>query len=147
MRENRDLTLVTFADCGLGKPESGDKNWIELPPNMPLHEAYAHVDVSLIPISDNGPGAQFQLPAKLVDSMRAGVPVLASSTPAIDEIASEGYTPLPQALRPSEVATQIRMLSDGASGQLARRRFEDLLTPDAAARELGSLLTLLDSSR
>jgi|GEM_PF-2490714 len=147
MRQNRDLTLVSFADCGLGKPESTDKNWIELPANMPLHEAYAHVDVSIIPISDKGSGAQLQLPAKLVDSMRAGVPVLASSTPAIDEIASEAYTPLPETLSPAEVAEQIRTLSNGRSGRLARRRFEDLLTPEAASRQLRALLTLLDSSR
>ena len=147
MRENRDLTLVTFADCGLGKPESEDKNWIELPPNMPLHEAYAHVDVSLIPISDKGPGAQFQLPAKLVDSMRAGVPVLASPTPAIEEIASDGYTPLPEALSAPDVANQVRTLSHGASGQLARQRFEELLTPLAAARELESLLAFLNQPR
>lgn len=145
MRHNRDLTLVTFANCGLGKPESTEENWIEIPPNTPLHEAYSQVDVSVIPITDDGPGAQFQLPAKLVDSMRSGVPVLASPTPAIDEIASEAYTPLQTSLSPSAVADQIRTLANGQSGQLARQRFEELLTPAAAAGQLSSLLSVLDS--
>ncbi|MBT2585637.1 glycosyltransferase [Arthrobacter sp. ISL-95] len=145
MRQNKDLTLVTFANCGLGKPESTDENWIELPPNMPLHEAYSQVDVSLIPITDDGPGAQFQLPAKLVDSMRSSVPVLASPTPAIDEIASEAYTPLQTSLSPSAVAEQIRTLANGHSGRLARQRFEALLTPVAAAGQLSSLLSVIDS--
>lgn len=147
MRQNRDLTLVTFANCGLGKPEATDENWIELPPNMPLHEAYSQVDVSLIPITDDGPGAQFQLPAKLVDSMRSGVPVLASPTPAIDEIASEAYTPLQTSLSPLAVAEQIRSLAKGRSGQLARQRFEALLTPTAAAGQLSVLLSSLDSKQ
>lgn len=147
MRQNKDLTLVTFANCGLGRPEATDDNWIELPPHMPLHEAYSQVDVSLIPITDNGPGAQFQLPAKLVDSMKSGVPVLASPTPAIHEIASEAYTPLHSSLSPSAVAEQIRSLANGHTGQLARQRFEALLTPVAAAEQLSALLIVLDSKQ
>ena len=147
MRQNKDLTLVTFANCGLGRPGSTDENWVELPPNMPLHEAYSQVDVSLIPITDDGPGAQFQLPAKLVDSMRSGVPVLASPTPAIDEIAADAYTPLQASLSPSAVADQIRTLAIGQTGHLARQRFEKILTPIAAAGQLSDLLSLLDSKQ
>ncbi|MBT2515741.1 glycosyltransferase [Arthrobacter sp. ISL-30] len=140
MRSNKDLTLVSFKDCGLGRPGPGEENWIEIPSDTPLHEAYAQIDVSVIPITDGGAGAQFQLPAKLVDSMRSGVPVLASPTPAIEEIASGTYARLEPDATLMEISGLVRQLSQSNYGALGRMRYEEFLTPAAAAQELLSLL-------
>lgn len=140
MRQDRTLTLVTFAACGLGGPEPTDSNWVEVPPDMPLAEAYNHINVSLIPITETGNGAQFQLPAKLIDSLQAGVPVLASPTPAIKEIAEGVFTELNVSDPIGEIAGQIRLLARQNDGHLGRERFLALLTPEAAAQELSALL-------
>lgn len=143
MRLDRSLTLVTFADCGLGAPESSDTNWIEILPDTPLSEAYTQIDVSLIPITDNSSGAQFQLPAKLIDSLQSAVPVLASPTPAINEIARNAFAELQLGASLDETIAQIKLLAEQKAGQVGRSRFLELLTPTAAAHELSTLLAPL----
>lgn len=140
MRNDRSLTLVTFANCGLGTPEATDTNWIELPSDTPLSEAYARIDVSLIAITENNSGAQYQLPAKLIDSMQSGVPLLASPTPAIVEIAGDAFTQLDLDLPLETLSNQIKHLADDSSGLLGRERFERILTPSAAASILSDMI-------
>lgn len=140
MRHDRSMTLVTFANCGLGTPEANDTNWIELPPDTPLLDAYAHIDVSIIPITENSSGAQYQLPAKLIDSMQSGVPILASATPAIVEIAGEAFTPLDLDRPLESLGNQIKQIAKETSGLLGRDRFERVLTPSAAASTLSDLI-------
>lgn len=140
MRSDRSLTLVTFRDCGLGSPSTEDANWIEIDPTTPIQEAYNRVDVALIPITDVGSGAQFQLPAKIVDAMRCNVPTVATLTPAIAEIAGGVITPLPPDLTLSEVKKIIIGASKSEDSGSAGIRFRELLTPSAAALELEALL-------
>ncbi|HET9163819.1 MAG TPA: hypothetical protein VFN89_10310 [Solirubrobacterales bacterium] len=64
-------------------------------PATPLSRIYAQLDVALLPQGD-GLGARLQVPAKLLDSLRFGVPALASPTPAIDEIAGDAYCAVPE---------------------------------------------------
>ena len=140
MRHDRSMTLVTFANCGLGQPDSSDCNWEELPPDTPLDVAYSQVDVSVIPITESGSGAQYQLPAKLIDSLQWRTPVLATPTPAIKEIAEGAFTPLSNSMSPADVAKQIRLLASSDDGSRGAARFHELLTPQAAAKELAQLI-------
>ncbi|MFF2344751.1 glycosyltransferase [Pseudarthrobacter sp. NPDC058119] len=136
MRYDRNMTLVTFENCGLGTPEPTDCNWVELESDTPLDVAYSHVDVSVIPITEGNSGAQFQLPAKLIDSLQWGTPVLATPTPAIEEIAEGAFTPLCSPMTAAHVAEQIRTLASSDDGRRGAARFSEVLTPQAAAREL-----------
>lgn len=147
MRHDRSMTLVTFANCGLGTPEVTDTNWIELPSDTPLSEAYACIDVSLIAITENSSGARYQLPAKLIDSMQSGVPILASATPAIVEIAGDAFTQLDLDLPLESLGDQIKEIADTSSGLLGRDRFERILTPSAAASVLSELIQDVVSHR
>lgn len=140
MRHDRSMTLVTFENCGLGQPDSSDRNWEELPSDTPLDTAYSHVDVSVIPITESGSGAQYQLPAKLIDSLQWGTPVLATPTPAISEIAEGAFTPLSSSMSPADVVSQIRLLASSDDGSRGAARFQELLTPQAAAKELVQLI-------
>ncbi len=53
-----------------------------------MDDLYAEIDVVVLP-QDRSPGAQAQLPAKLLDAMRFGKPILASPTAAIVEAAAD----------------------------------------------------------
>lgn len=140
MRSDRSITLVTFRNCGLGSPSGDDVNWIEIDPATPLQKAYEGIDVAVIPITDLGPGAQFQLPAKIVDAMRSNVPIVATLTPAIDEIAGGIITPLYPDQSLDDVKAVIRRAADSTQSRSVELRFRELLTPQAAARELETLL-------
>lgn len=140
MRADRNLTLVTFRNCGLGTPAPEDVNWLEIDPKTPLHEAYEGIDVAVIPITDASSGAQFQLPAKIVDAMRAGVPIVATVTPAIQEIAGSVIVPLSVDQSVPETIDTIRLAARSGSSHLMNERFVQLLTPVAAAEELAKFL-------
>ena len=60
--------------------------------DAPMEDLYGEIDVVVLP-QDRSPGAQAQLPAKLLDAMRFGKPILASPTAAILEVGSR-YRPL-----------------------------------------------------
>lgn len=144
MRSDRNMTLVTFRDCGLGSPSSSDANWVEIEPSTPLHEAYQGIDVAVIPITDGGPGAQFQLPAKVVDAMRSNVPIVATMTPAIEEIAGGVITPLQSGQSLDAVKAIILGAAKSDHSRSAALRFSELLTPQAAARELNALFLTMN---
>lgn len=143
MRSDRSNTLVTFRDCGLGSPSHSDTNWVEIDATTPLQKAYEGIDVAVIPITELGPGAQFQLPAKIVDAMRSNVPIVATLTPAIEEIAGDVITPLPPGLSVDEVTALIRRSAKSEYSHSVGLRFRELLTPRAAAHELEALLQKL----
>ena len=52
-----------------------------------LAHAFRHVDVVVLPQDSDTAAARFQLPAKLVDALRFGRPVVATDTPPIRELA------------------------------------------------------------
>jgi hypothetical protein len=149
MRENRHQILVTFEDCGLGRPGEDDVNWIEIPKETPLPAAYQLIDVAVIAMRGGGRATDLQLPAKLVDALGAGVPIVATPTTAIEEYASGSFIPLPDDVSPDTFASLLesaRRSTIGADGYQVYRRS---LTPDAVSRELKVLLqatTPLNSS-
>jgi glycosyltransferase involved in cell wall biosynthesis len=140
IRSDPGLRLVTFAHCGLGEPGNEDPNWVELPAGTPLAEAYSQIDVSVILMTDQSQGAQLQLPAKLVDSMRAGVAILASPTPAISEIAGDSVTYIANDDLHAErlIGKAREAFQIGGSG--ARKKYLAELTPSAVADQLSQLL-------
>lgn len=140
MRSDRSLTLVTFKNCGLGSPLPSDVNWVEIDGATPLQKAYDAIDVAVIPITDVGPGAQYQLPAKIVDAMRSNVPIVATVTPAIEEIAGGVITPLNVGQSLDDIKAAIRGAARGGRSHAVELRFRELLTPQAAAREVSALL-------
>lgn len=146
MRADRDLTLVTFRNCGLGVPLSTDCNWLEIDPATPLDRAYANIDVAVIPITDSNAGAQYQLPAKIVDAMRARVPIVATPTPAIEEIAGDAISPLRHDQTYGEIIGLIRKAAMSNLSHSSGNRFMEVLTPQAAAVELENLLGRKDCS-
>lgn len=52
-----------------------------------LMHAFRHIDVVVLPQHADVPAARYQLPAKLVDALRFGRPVVATDTPPIRELA------------------------------------------------------------
>jgi glycosyltransferase involved in cell wall biosynthesis len=140
MRSNRDWTLVTFENCGLGEPRADDTNWLQIPPSTPLPNAYDNIDVALLPITSCSSGAQLQLPAKLIDAMKAGKIIIASETPAITEIASDCYIPLPLNSSLNDIRELLESTFSQQLGQVARKRFEETLTPRTVSKELDELV-------
>lgn len=140
MRSDRTLTLVTFKNCGLGFPLPDDVNWAEIDPATPLEKAYQGISVAVVPITDVGPGAQYQLPAKIVDAMRSNVPIVATLTPAIEEIAGGVITPIHPNQSLDDVKAVIRRAARNGPSHAVEQRFRELLTPQAAAREVVALL-------
>lgn len=140
-----ELQLSTFRSSGMGTPLPSEKNWVEIDPGMPLEIAYANVDVAVIPITSLTSASTVQLPAKLVDAMRAGVPIVASQTQAIDEIAAGCYEPIAEGATANDVRIAISKALASGGGEAARMRYESLLTPDKAAIRLRSLLDRIGS--
>jgi glycosyltransferase involved in cell wall biosynthesis len=142
-----DVQLHTFRSSGMGTPTASQSNWKEIDPSTTLEYAYAEVDVAVIPISSLTSASTVQLPAKLVDAMRAGVPIVASKTQAIDEIAGGCYTPIADGASADDVRAAITVALAGHGGQAARARYEDLLTPGTAALRLRTLIDRIKAIR
>lgn len=143
IRGNRDLHLFTFAHCGLPPRDSSDVNWTEIAPSTPLAEAYALIDVAVVPITSRHRSAQLQFPAKLVDAMNAGVAVVASGTPPVQEYAKACFEELPDGARADEVADLIRCASQSDGGYRLRALYESELTPTVVAGVLNELIASL----
>jgi glycosyltransferase involved in cell wall biosynthesis len=142
-----DIELWTFENCGLDVRTTKPQNWVEIGPTTPISEAYSQIDVAVIAITDDSPAAQVQLPAKLADAMRAGVPIVASETTAIKEIAAGCYEPLLPGSSASDAYQAILRANASGLGTEARQRFLSLLQPPSAAIELSQLLELLANKR
>jgi hypothetical protein len=121
---------------------------IEHDANAPLESVYAGVDVVVLP-QQRSRGARVQLPAKLLDAMRLGKPIVASPTAAIVEAAAdtvvyvEDWGATAQARRAIEAA-----LADGAAlGRRAQRRFEERLALETQVAGLRGFVQELSSER
>ena len=84
-------------------------------------------------------------PLKILESMAAGVPVVASDLPVTRELITDGLDGrLIAPDRPGELARAIRVLLDfpeqrGRMGAAARQRIQDHLTWDASVTRLQNL--------
>ena len=105
---------------------------------LPHHEVaawLAHAEVSVAPLTGCARNLdQGCAPLKVIESMAAGVPVVASDLPAVRELVTDGeHGRLVPADRPAELARAVRILLEypheaAAMGRRGRRRIEEGLT-------------------
>lgn len=134
------LIGVTFAQAGWSVPPGLSDRWVELEPSLPLADAYSRIDVSVVPSDAESDAANVQLPAKAIDAIAAGIPLLATPTAALDEALGDAYLAVSD-WRPTAVAA---LVGDPAalSGAVDRAdvRFTDALSIDANASRFVDLL-------
>ncbi len=136
---DESIEVYAFERSGVSVTGRNAGRFHELAVGMPLDRVYAMIDVSLIAIDSSNRGARLQLPAKLVDSMSFGVPIVATATPAIKEVLGEEGGYLADADDPVALG---QLLRDAAGKDISamRARFAATLTPRAAASQLSVLL-------
>lgn len=136
-----DFQVVSFVGSGLRIDEADRGRWQEIPTTTPLSEAYGLVDVALVPIERSSIAASVQLPAKIVDAMKYGVPVVATDTPAISEYLADNSILITGDLSNTEhLAKLVRDANQPIWRDRAKRAYDEQFTPQAAARSLARLL-------
>ncbi len=89
LRGDPALELVTFAQAGMRAPAGFEDRWRTLAPDTPLSQAYAQVDVAVLPMSRSSAAADLQLPAKAIDAAAASTPIAATPTTVLEEYFAE----------------------------------------------------------
>jgi glycosyltransferase involved in cell wall biosynthesis len=116
--------------------------------DAPMTDLYGEIDVVVLP-QDRSPGAQVQLPAKLLDAMRFGKPIVASPTAAIVEAAAETLLYVADWGSLDEVRSKVSQAHAGGSalGQAALRRFEQQLAFESQVGGLRELVRAIKAPR
>jgi hypothetical protein len=116
--------------------------------DAPMEDLYGQIDVVVLP-QDGSPGAQAQLPAKLLDAMRFGKPIVASPAAAIVEAAADTVLYVSDWGSLEEVRSKLSQAHAGRSalGQAARRRFERQLALEAQVDGLRAFLGTIAAPR
>lgn len=114
--------------------------------DAPMADLYGEIDVVVLP-QDRSPGAQVQLPAKLLDAMRFGKPILASPTAAIVEVGADTVLYVEDWGSLTEVQSKVLQAHDGGSalGQAALRRFERRLAFEAQVEGLREFVRAVEA--
>jgi Glycosyl transferases group 1 len=116
--------------------------------DAPMEDLYAEIDVVVLP-QDRSPGAQAQLPAKLLDAMRFGKPILASPTAAILEAAADTVLYVADWGSLEEVRSKVLQAHAGGSalGEAALARFEQQLALEAQVGSLREFVRTIKAPR
>jgi glycosyltransferase involved in cell wall biosynthesis len=116
--------------------------------DAPMADLYGEIDVVVLP-QDRSLGSQAQLPAKLLDAMRFGKPILASPSTAIVEVAADTVIYVSDWGSLDEVRSKILQASAEESilGPAALRRFEQQLALEAQVEGLHEFIRALSVSR
>jgi glycosyltransferase involved in cell wall biosynthesis len=116
--------------------------------DAPMQDLYDAIDVVILP-QDRSPGAQAQLPAKLLDAMRFGKPVLASPSAAIVEAAADTVLYVSDWGSLDEVRSKLSQAhaSGSSLGQAALRRFEQHLALEAQIGALSEFIAAVKAPR
>jgi hypothetical protein len=130
VRREPRFVLHLFAGDGKDGFAPADPQVVRHPGSEPLNEIYAALDVVLLPQGQER-GARLQLPAKLLDAMRGGVPTLATPTPAIEEIGGATVVPVADWSDHVAVAEAIDRAARSDLGRAARKRFEGSFSAEA----------------
>jgi glycosyltransferase involved in cell wall biosynthesis len=130
IRAEPRFVLHLFAGSGDDGFAAADPQVVRHPGTEPLAELYAALDVVLLPQGQTR-GARLQLPAKLLDAMRGGVPTLASPTPAIEEIGGSTVVPVADWSDRAAVAGVVDRTARSNLGREARARFEASFSAEA----------------
>ena len=114
--------------------------------DAPMENLYGEVDVVVLP-QDRSPGAQVQLPAKLLDAMSFGKPIVASPTAAIVEAAADTVLYVADWGSLNDVQSKVLQAHAGGSalGKAAQRRFEQQLALEALVGGLRELVQSVDA--
>lgn len=121
-------------------------DWRYALPHREVAAWLAHAEVSVAPLTGCARNLdQGCAPLKVIESMAAGVPLVASDLPAVRELMADGeHGRLVPADRPAELARAVRILLEypaeaRAMGERARRRVEDGLTWAHSRAELAGV--------
>jgi hypothetical protein len=116
--------------------------------DAPMEDLYSEIDVVVLP-QDRSPGAQAQLPAKLLDAMRFGKPILASPTAAIVEAAADTVLYVADWGALDEVRSKVLQAHAGGSalGEAALARFGQRLALEAQVDALREFLCTVETPR
>jgi glycosyltransferase involved in cell wall biosynthesis len=141
------VTLHVFESAPQSLLAHGPERVVTHPGTTPLAELYADLDVSLIPQGVSR-GARLQLPAKLLDSMRFGVPVMATPTAAIEEIAADTYYRVHDWSDIDALIDGIKQCTEAGDrlGVAAKRRFDERFSIEAQTPALADFLGQLGRS-
>jgi glycosyltransferase involved in cell wall biosynthesis len=108
-----------------------------------LAEAYAAVDVVVLPQDPGAPQTALQLPAKLLDALAHGRPVIATGTPPVREIGGDAICTVARWDPLDEALAELERLRDPAERERLGRRAHEraaAYTPAALAQGLGAAL-------
>jgi glycosyltransferase involved in cell wall biosynthesis len=122
---------------------------IEHEVDVPMADLYGEIDVIVLPQDRSSPGAEVQLPAKLLDAMRFGKPIVASPTAAIVEAAADTVLYVADWGSLEEVRAKVSRAHAGgtALGQAALRRFEQQLAFETQVEGLRKFVRTIEAPR
>lgn len=148
LEANPDFRLHLFSGydrTGLG---SIREQIVEHPADGSRVEEAASVDAVLLPQERTSAG-MVQVPTKLIDAMRFGVPAFVTPTEAIREVGGDTLHYLDNWDDPVASGRTLRRLlvEDESRGDRARELFESELSTEAMAPELRKFLKALDGQR
>jgi glycosyltransferase involved in cell wall biosynthesis len=141
LKADPSVVLHIFAGTGSGSLAVFNDQVVEHPGDEPWGTLFDSVDLVMLP-QDRSKGGDVQLPAKLIDAMRYGVPVMASPTRGIQEVAGDSALYVEDWSDAIEVATVLEScLKQGDFlGSTARSRFENRLSLESRARAFRDFL-------
>ena len=121
---------------------------VEHEADAPMADLYGEIDVVVLP-QDGSPGAQVQLPAKLLDAMSFGKPIVASPTPAILEAAADTVLYVADWGSLEEVRFKVLQAHTGGStlGEAALARFEQQLALEAQVAGMREFVRAIEVPR
>jgi glycosyltransferase involved in cell wall biosynthesis len=136
-----EFRLSVFEGSGMRADPIVQSQIRELPPNMPLGDAYSSIHAAVILIDMQMQGAAVQLPAKLVDAFNAGVPVVATDTDAIREFAPNNSAVLvPGDVTAEDLAKAVELALVSGAGPRGREVYKTYFTPTASSQVLARLI-------
>jgi glycosyltransferase involved in cell wall biosynthesis len=114
-----------------------------------LRRAFRQVDVVVLPQDLTSDAARWQTPMKLLDALRHGVPVIATPTPPIMELAGEVIFPVQRWDPLDEALAHLDALADPtvreAAAARSHRFFGEHLAAEVQARQLSAVLDNLSA--
>ncbi len=148
LEADRSVILHIFAGSDGGSLGVFRDQIVEHRGDEPWESLFDSVDLVMLP-QHHSKGGDVQLPAKLLDAMRFGVPVLASPTRAIREIAGDTVLYVEDWADLGQVrgALESCLRQGGRLGAAARNRFENELSLEASADEFRGFLETMGGGR
>lgn len=148
--DNRDAVLVVVGEATdkrviatLDKLAKGRVIYLPNQPFTAIPGIVAMADVVCLPQDEGSPIARYQLPAKAIDAIGMGVPLLATRTPPMAQLIDDGVA---VAVNRHDVAMQFKSIAGNRAFQRewaarVRKVFLDRYSYAAAARQMRGVIT------